>query len=152
MLDSNRSVARTWTLVTGPRSLMAPGRGSRGEDGQRATDSRDHHGRSAGVSRRGAGGPAGGGGGGARGDGGGGGSTATAADAPPAQVALALADGSADVSPAVPLEISVTDRKLGEVTLVDEAGAEVPGAVAAGAAPETAVWTPETPLAYGTQY
>ena len=89
---------------------------------------------------------------GCRGDDGGAGSAATAADAPPAQVALALADGSADVSPAVPLEISVTDGELGDVTLVDEAGAEVPGAVAAGAGPETSVWTPKTPLAYGTQY
>jgi lipoprotein-anchoring transpeptidase ErfK/SrfK len=89
---------------------------------------------------------------GCRGDDGGGGSTATAADAPPAQVALALADGSADVSPAVPLEISVTDGKLGDVTLVDEAGAEVPGAVTAGTGPENSVWTPKTPLTYGTQY
>src|SRR4051812_50108542 len=72
---------------------------------------------------------------GCRGDDGDGGAKATAADAPPAQVALALADGSADVSPAVPLEISVTDGKLGDVTLVDEAGAEVPGAGTAGEAP-----------------
>src|SRR4051795_11245696 len=86
------------------------------------------------------------------GDGAGGGSTATAADAPPAQVSLALADGSADVSPLVPLEISVTDGKLGDVTLVDGQGAAVPGAVAAGATADTVVFTPEAPLAYGTQY
>src|SRR4051812_50028573 len=72
---------------------------------------------------------------GCRGDDGDGGAKATAADAPPAQVALALADGSADVSPAVPLEISVTDGKLGKVTLVDEAGAEGPGGGAAGSRP-----------------
>jgi lipoprotein-anchoring transpeptidase ErfK/SrfK len=86
------------------------------------------------------------------GDGAGGGSTATAAEAPPAQVSLALADGSADVSPLVPLEISVTHGKLGDVTLVDGEGSAVPGAVAAGAAADTVVFTPEAPLAYGTQY
>jgi lipoprotein-anchoring transpeptidase ErfK/SrfK len=86
------------------------------------------------------------------GNGAGGGSTATAAEAPPAQVSLALADGSADVSPLVPLEISVTHGKLGDVTLVDGEGAAVPGAVAAGAAADTVVFTPEAPLAYGTQY
>jgi lipoprotein-anchoring transpeptidase ErfK/SrfK len=75
------------------------------------------------------------------------------ADAGPAEVALALADGSADVSPMAPLEIAVTDGELGEVTLVDGAGAAVPGAVvppADGAA--ATVWAPETPLAYGTSY
>ncbi|MFD2093302.1 L,D-transpeptidase [Blastococcus deserti] len=86
-------------------------------------------------------------------DGGGGGrATETAAEAPPAQVSLAVADGSADVSPVVPLEISVTDGELGDVTLVDGAGAPVPGAVAAGDGEDTAVWTPETPLAYGARY
>jgi lipoprotein-anchoring transpeptidase ErfK/SrfK len=83
----------------------------------------------------------------------GGGSKDTAADAPAAQVSLALADGSADVSPVVPLEISVTDGELADVTVVDGAGAEVAGSVAdptAESAP--AVWTPETPLDYGTSY
>jgi lipoprotein-anchoring transpeptidase ErfK/SrfK len=81
----------------------------------------------------------------------GGGSTDTA-EGPAAQVSLALADGSADVSPLVPLEISVTDGELTDVTLVDGDGAEVPGAVAAEDGAEAAVWTPETPLAYGTRY
>jgi lipoprotein-anchoring transpeptidase ErfK/SrfK len=89
-------------------------------------------------------------------DGGGGGSKDPVAQAPAAQVSLTLADGSADVSPLVPLEISVTEGELADVTLVDGAGAEVPGEVAAktGAAEEsgTAVWTPESPLAYGTEY
>src|SRR4051812_50173344 len=82
---------------------------------------------------------------GCRGDDGDGGAKATAADARPAQVSLALADGSADVSPAVPLEISVTDGELGEVTLVDEAGAEGPGAVAAGGPPRGPGGEPENP-------
>jgi lipoprotein-anchoring transpeptidase ErfK/SrfK len=114
-------------------------------------------------------------------DDGGGRSEETAAEAPAAQVSLALADGSADVSPAGPLEISVTDGELAEVTLVDADGAEIPGSIAPaeeaagddatadatgdatgddatedgaaeGAGTETAVWTPETPLAYDTRY
>jgi lipoprotein-anchoring transpeptidase ErfK/SrfK len=86
----------------------------------------------------------------------GGGSKDPVAQAAAAQVSLTLADGSADVSPIVPLEISVTEGELADVTLVDGAGAEVPGEVATktGAADGggTAVWTPESPLAYGTQY
>jgi lipoprotein-anchoring transpeptidase ErfK/SrfK len=75
------------------------------------------------------------------------------ADAGPAEVSLALADGSADVSPLAPLEIAVSDGELGEVTLVDGAGAAVPGSVVPPAdAAAAAVWTPETPLAYGTSY
>jgi lipoprotein-anchoring transpeptidase ErfK/SrfK len=82
-----------------------------------------------------------------------GGSREAAADAAPAQVTLALADGSADVSPVVPLEIAVTGGELGEVTVVDDAGTEVPGSVAdAPENPDTAVWTPEKPLGYGTGY
>jgi lipoprotein-anchoring transpeptidase ErfK/SrfK len=121
-----------------------------------------------------------------------GGSTATAPEkVPPAQVSLSLADGSADVSPVVPLEISVTDGELAEVTLVDDAGTQVPGSLtepgsgpaeaeetgaeqtgaeqtgaeqtgaeqtgaeqteSEGTASGAAVWTPETPLAYGTRY
>ena len=73
--------------------------------------------------------------------------------APAAQVSLAVADGSTDVSPAVPLEIAVTDGELGEVKVVDGAGAEVAGAVAEiPEQPGTAVWTPEGLLAYGTNY
>ncbi|TFV81306.1 hypothetical protein E4P40_16290 [Blastococcus sp. CT_GayMR20] len=75
------------------------------------------------------------------------------AAAEPAQVSLALADGSADVSPVVPLEISVTDGELAEVTLVDGAGTAVSGTLAPPAdEAAAAVWTPETPLAYGTSY
>jgi lipoprotein-anchoring transpeptidase ErfK/SrfK len=82
-----------------------------------------------------------------------GGSAEQIADAPEAHVALAVADGSTDVSPVVPLEVTVTGGELSDVTVTDGAGTEVPGAVTdspdqAGAA----VWTPETPLAYGTSY
>jgi lipoprotein-anchoring transpeptidase ErfK/SrfK len=76
-----------------------------------------------------------------------------AAEAAPAQVALAVADGSADVSPVVPLEISVTDGELDEASVVDGDGAEVPGSLAESAEnPAAQVFVPETPLAYGTSY
>ncbi|TKJ25268.1 hypothetical protein A6V29_04405 [Blastococcus sp. CCUG 61487] len=85
------------------------------------------------------------------GDGGGSGSDDAAVETAPAQVVLAPEDGATDVSPLVPLEISVTDGELAEVALVDDAGAAVPGELAetdTGAE----VWTPESPLAYGTTY
>jgi lipoprotein-anchoring transpeptidase ErfK/SrfK len=75
-----------------------------------------------------------------------------AAGAPDAQVTLAVPDGSADVSPVVPLEITVTDGELGDVSLVDDAGAAVTGTVAAEDGTDAAVWTPEAPLDYGTKY
>jgi lipoprotein-anchoring transpeptidase ErfK/SrfK len=90
---------------------------------------------------------------GCSGDGTGGSGAAEAPGAAPAQVSLAVLDGSADVSPLTPLEIAVTDGELADVEVLDGDGTEVPGAVAdspdqAG----TAVWAPETPLAYGTSY
>jgi lipoprotein-anchoring transpeptidase ErfK/SrfK len=91
---------------------------------------------------------------GCSGDDAGGGSKEPAADAPPPpQVELALADGSADVSPVAPLEISVTDGELGEASVVDGDGAEVPGSLSESAEnPGAQVFVPETPLAYGTSY
>jgi lipoprotein-anchoring transpeptidase ErfK/SrfK len=81
------------------------------------------------------------------------GSDTAAEAAAPAQVTLAVAEGSTDVSPVVPLEIAVTDGELGDVKVVDGDGAEVAGAVADSPDQEgTSVWTPETPLAYGTDY
>ncbi|MGY1711316.1 Ig-like domain-containing protein [Geodermatophilus sp. SYSU D00758] len=81
------------------------------------------------------------------------GTTAPTPPAPSATVALTPADGAADVAPADPVEISVTDGELAEVTVVDDAGAEVPGSVADspdGAGAE--LWTPEDDLDYGTTY
>ena len=81
------------------------------------------------------------------------GSEKAADAAPPAQVTLAVADGSTDVSPVVPLEIAVTDGKLADVSVVDADGAEVAGDVEAIPQQEgTSVWTPEELLAYGTSY
>jgi len=76
----------------------------------------------------------------------------TAAEVPAAEVSLALADGSVDVSPVVPLEISVPEGELDEVTLTDAAGTALAGAVQQEEGAPTAVWAPEAPLAYGTQY
>ncbi|MBB3676063.1 L,D-transpeptidase [Modestobacter versicolor] len=71
----------------------------------------------------------------------------------PAQLALSMPDGAVDVSPSTPLEVTVTGGELGDVTVADTAGTEVPGSVAPAAAdPSTLVWTPETQLAYGTSY
>ena len=78
---------------------------------------------------------------------------ATPEAAPPAGVSGSPADGSADLSPVTPLEISVTDGGLAEVTVVDGAGAAVPGSVADSPQdPAVDVWTPDTPLAYGSSY
>jgi lipoprotein-anchoring transpeptidase ErfK/SrfK len=77
----------------------------------------------------------------------------TAEPAAAAEVTLTPADGSADVSPVAPLEISVTDGELGEVTLVDGAGSAVAGSVTDSPDdPAVDLWTPETPLAYDTSY
>src|SRR5688572_22660332 len=76
-----------------------------------------------------------------------------AEDAPPPQIELAVSDGSADVSPVVPLEISVTDGEVAGATVVDGDGAEVPGSLAESPEnPDARVFTPETPLAYSTSY
>jgi lipoprotein-anchoring transpeptidase ErfK/SrfK len=78
--------------------------------------------------------------------------TTTAADAGPPRLQLAPADGAADVAPAGPVEISVTGGQVAEVTVTDEAGADVPGQVADGDAEGTAVWTPDEDLDYGATY
>jgi lipoprotein-anchoring transpeptidase ErfK/SrfK len=70
-----------------------------------------------------------------------------------AEVVISVADGSVDVSPATPLEVTVTGGELGDVTVADSDGKPVAGNVApAGDDPTTAVWTPETELAYGSAY
>lgn len=77
--------------------------------------------------------------------------TTTAAES--ATVGIAIADGAVDVSPVVPLEVSVTGGELDQVTVTDAAGAPVPGAVEDDADGDgTVLWAPETPLAYGTGY
>ncbi len=89
---------------------------------------------------------------GCSGDDAGGSGVAPVSEAPAAQVSIAVPDGSVDVSPVVPLELSVTDGELADVTLVDAGGTAIPGTVGADDGGENAVWTPETPLAYGNQY
>jgi lipoprotein-anchoring transpeptidase ErfK/SrfK len=108
-------------------------------------------------------------------DGGSGGSSASGSSAAtaPAQVAVSLTDGSTDVSPVVPVEVTVTGGKLSGVSVTDATGAAVTGSYAleeqpaAGAdpsddttpsssadpdAPAIDLWTPDTQLAYGTTY
>jgi lipoprotein-anchoring transpeptidase ErfK/SrfK len=78
----------------------------------------------------------------------------SAADATaPATVTVRPAEGTADVSPLEPLEIADQDGELADVTVVDGSGTTVAGAVADSPDnPGSEVWTPETPLAYGTSY
>jgi lipoprotein-anchoring transpeptidase ErfK/SrfK len=61
----------------------------------------------------------------------------------PAQVAVSLADGSTDVSPVEPLEITVTGGELADVTVVDAAGHTVTGK-AAEAPADAAATSPES--------
>jgi lipoprotein-anchoring transpeptidase ErfK/SrfK len=90
---------------------------------------------------------------GCQGDDSGGSKDAAEESAAPAQVSLAVADGSTDVSPVVPLEIAVTGGELGDVKVVDGDGADVAGTVADVPEQEgAAVWKPDDQLAYGTSY
>jgi len=87
------------------------------------------------------------------GDNSGGSGQQSVASAPAAHVTVSPKDGSADVSPTVPLEISVTGGTLGDVTVVDGGGTSVHGAVKESTdTPGSEVWTPDSPLAYGTKY
>jgi lipoprotein-anchoring transpeptidase ErfK/SrfK len=63
-------------------------------------------------------------------EGGGSSASGSAAHAPAAQLAISPADGAADVSPVVPLEITVTGGKVSDVTVTDASGAAVTGSVA----------------------
>jgi lipoprotein-anchoring transpeptidase ErfK/SrfK len=76
----------------------------------------------------------------------------SSAAVPPAEVSLSMEDGATDVPPLTPLEISVTGGELADVELVDGDGTEVPGEVDDATSGAAAVWVPEEPLAYGTQY
>jgi lipoprotein-anchoring transpeptidase ErfK/SrfK len=82
-----------------------------------------------------------------------GGSAAPESTSPPAQLALSLTDGAADVPPTTPLEVAVTGGQLGDVTVTDSGGAQVAGSVTpATDDPAKTVWTPKSPLDYGTTY
>ena len=90
---------------------------------------------------------------GCSGDEAGGSKQPVAEPAAPAEVTFAVADGAADVSPAVPLEISVIDGELTGASVVDADGAEVAGELSGSAEnPDAQVFTPEEALAYGTSY
>ena len=68
--------------------------------------------------------------------------------APVAQLAIAVPDGSANLSPATSIAVSVTAGKITDVTVTDQAGAVIKGAPdATGAA-----WANTDPLTYGATY
>ncbi len=82
-----------------------------------------------------------------------GGTVSTAPEAAPAEITLAPADGAAEVSPLASLEVSVAEGELADVSVVDGAGAPVEGDLdQAQGDTGTEIWTPETPLTYGTSY
>lgn len=89
------------------------------------------------------------------------GSSAPTSEAPAAQLELSPADGAVDLSLLTPVQLAVSAGTLGDVTVTDAEGAPVEGTVAeapadAVAAPAadavTSLWTPATPLDYGTTY
>ena len=83
----------------------------------------------------------------------GGASPTPPAAAAPARLELTPADGSVDLSPVTPVEVTVTGGEVGDVTVADGAGAPVAGSSAPSPDdPDTELWTPEAPLAYGTSY
>ena len=135
---SRRSLSSTWTLGPGARAPGAAGRVPVGEesgrcDGQRqciAAGSTGVPGRVQRGRRRTAEAPAG-----------------RPPRPRPAEVSLALADGSADVSPIAPLEISVTDGELAEVTRRRRRRHRRCAGAVAAAPGDTGpdVWTPEAP-------
>lgn len=68
--------------------------------------------------------------------------------APVAQLAIAVPDGSANLSPATSIAVSVTAGKVTDVTVTDQTGAVIKGAAdATGAA-----WANTDPLTYGATY
>jgi lipoprotein-anchoring transpeptidase ErfK/SrfK len=79
-------------------------------------------------------------------------SAAASSTAPPAEVSLSVEDGTTDLAPTTPLEISVTGGELADVELVSGDGTEVDGAVDDSKSGNAATWVPEEPLAYGTDY
>lgn len=75
-------------------------------------------------------------------------STSAKPKTPAAQLAIAIPDGSADVSPATPVAVNVTGGTITSVVVTDQKGTPVNGAAdATGAA-----WANTDPLAYGATY
>ncbi|SDJ12674.1 Lipoprotein-anchoring transpeptidase ErfK/SrfK [Frankineae bacterium MT45] len=77
--------------------------------------------------------------------------TPTATPAPsntPAALALSPANGAANVSPVAPVTASVTGGKLTAVTVTNDAGKEVTGALD----PTSATWKATEPLGYSRTY
>lgn len=65
-----------------------------------------------------------------------------------AKVSFEPGDGSSDVNPKTPIQVSVRNGTLGEVTLTNEEGDEVSGELA----PDQTRWIAGEPLGYGKTY
>jgi lipoprotein-anchoring transpeptidase ErfK/SrfK len=66
----------------------------------------------------------------------------------PATVTVAPANGAAEVDPTGPVLVTARTGTLTAVTMVNEAGNQIPGAIAPGAK----TWSPTIPLGYGRTY
>ncbi|MCV7192410.1 L,D-transpeptidase [Mycolicibacterium brumae] len=66
----------------------------------------------------------------------------------PAKLAVMPADGSKGVSPAAPVRVAARTGTLKNVSMVNDAGVEVPGTLSA----DRLSWTPDTQLGYGRGY
>jgi lipoprotein-anchoring transpeptidase ErfK/SrfK len=80
--------------------------------------------------------------------GGGGGGNSAANQAPAAKVAISPAANTANVNPATPVVVKVTDGKLTTVDLADTTGKKVVGALSGDAS----TWTSTGPLGFGATY
>lgn len=78
----------------------------------------------------------------------GGGSSSSTPAAAPAQLTIAIADGSADVPPSTPVAVSVVGGTITEVKVTDSAGAVVNGAPD----PTAVNWANTDPLAFDAKY
>jgi lipoprotein-anchoring transpeptidase ErfK/SrfK len=71
-----------------------------------------------------------------------------AAAKPPASITLSPAAGAADVSPAAPVTVSVTDGAIDSITLTNPEGKAVTGTLS----PDRTSWTVAEPLGYAKTY
>ena len=79
--------------------------------------------------------------------------SSSAAALPVAKVTFAVANNAKDVSPTVPLELTVADGTLDSVAVTAKDGTTVAGAVAkATDHPGSELWTPDEHLDYSTTY
>jgi lipoprotein-anchoring transpeptidase ErfK/SrfK len=66
----------------------------------------------------------------------------------PAALSVMPAPGTEDVNPAGPVLVTATSGRITDVTMVNDAGREIPGVLT----PDATVWKPTTQLGYGRTY